>query len=260
MKDNVNIHDCYEGRPASKQNALDIFHSQWVSAVPGYKNEGPGLFADPRVAWAIDQVGTLRNKHVLELGPLEGGHTFMLHEAGASHITCVEANSRCYLKCLVTKEVFSLNRAELLFGDFAAYLTKERRRFDYIHAAGVLYHLVSPLEFLHVLCESCPQLYLWTHYVDRKAMPEDDPRYIAGIVGMERASCRGITYNVYRRKYHGDPSSETTFCGGIYSNPLWIERDSILSIIKQHGFVVSVAHDMPDHPNGPCFSVFASKG
>lgn len=36
------------------------------------------LFEDGRVAWAIEQFNGVQGKHILEFGPLEAGHTYML--------------------------------------------------------------------------------------------------------------------------------------------------------------------------------------
>lgn len=85
---------------------------------------------------------------VLELGPLEAGHTYMLEKMGARSIVAVEANSRAYLKCLIVKELFELKRAKFLLGDFVAYLKNNTRHFDLCLASGVLYHMQNPAELL----------------------------------------------------------------------------------------------------------------
>jgi hypothetical protein len=33
----------------------------------------------------------------------------------------------------------------------------------------------------------------------------------------------------------------------------------ILHVMRSHGFKTEIAHDAPDHQNGPCFSVFAQR-
>ena len=49
----------------------------------------------------------MAGKTVLELGPLEGAHTYQLHQRGAN-IVAVEASKQAYLKCLITKEIVGL--------------------------------------------------------------------------------------------------------------------------------------------------------
>ncbi len=71
------------------QNILDIFSGEWSSKPPSSSGliTAPGhasLFEDPRINWAIDLFGGVNEKIVLEIGPLEGAHYYMLHEAGAA--------------------------------------------------------------------------------------------------------------------------------------------------------------------------------
>jgi hypothetical protein len=72
--------------PPSVQNAIDIFAGEWASRFP---SNGPAvnagtvpLFEDPRLAWANETLRELTGhgfagQRILELGPLEGGHTYM---------------------------------------------------------------------------------------------------------------------------------------------------------------------------------------
>ena len=53
---------------------------------------------------------------MLELGPLEGAHTYMLDRAGASEVVAIEGNTRAFLKCLITKELLSMPSARFLVG------------------------------------------------------------------------------------------------------------------------------------------------
>src|SRR5579864_1325160 len=101
--------DSYIGSAPSHQNALDIFRGQWSSRLPRpYENLTAGaitLFEDGRVPWAIEKLGGVRDKSILELGPLEGGHSYMLEKAGAKSVLALEANTNAFLRCLVTKEI-----------------------------------------------------------------------------------------------------------------------------------------------------------
>ena len=132
------------------QATIDILDG-WVSILPaelGAATRGfAPLFADERAIWAIDRLGGVRGATILELGPLEGGHTYMLDRAGAKSIIAIEGNKRCYLKCLITKELLGVDSAHLLLGDFVSWLEQDRRRFDVIWATGVLYHMTEPLRY-----------------------------------------------------------------------------------------------------------------
>src|SRR4029078_11707063 len=105
---------------------VDVFKGEWSSKFPARSGliSTPGhaaLFEDARIQWLSDSIGGFSGKRVLELGPVETGHTYMMHEGGAKSITAVEANSRSLLKCLCVKEVFNLDRAQFLYGDALAY-------------------------------------------------------------------------------------------------------------------------------------------
>ncbi|WFU05948.1 class I SAM-dependent methyltransferase (plasmid) [Rhizobium sp. CB3171] len=254
------VQDFYESGTATKETIASIFKDEWVSAVPGVKTGGVPLFQDPRVTWAINQAGGVAGKEILELGPLEAGHTYMLAQAGAKRVTAIEANSKCYLKSLLVKEMLELDNTRFLFGNFVPWLQDNTRRFDYIHAAGVLYHMIDPVQLLDLLCNASNQIYLWTHYADLAAMPASDPRYQAGVTGIETARAHGRDYKLFRRHYHGSPSTDPKFCGGVHKNPAWIEKNMILHVLHQHGFKTTIDHDEPQHQNGPCFSVMAGRG
>jgi 16S rRNA A1518/A1519 N6-dimethyltransferase RsmA/KsgA/DIM1 with predicted DNA glycosylase/AP lyase activity len=132
-------------------------------------------WADPfnvdRVAWP-NSLFDISGKSVLELGPLEGGHSFALHNIGASTITAIEGNSRAFLKCLIVKELFDLSRVKLLYGDFVKYLEKTTDHFDIIFASGVPYHMCPPLQLLSLIKQHTNQCYIWAHYYDQHLLQD----------------------------------------------------------------------------------------
>src|SRR5690349_16731792 len=103
------------------QHALDIFEGEWLSALPSPLTPCRAgklpLFGDPRIQWAVEQWGGVQGKRVIELGPLEGGHSWMLEQMGAAEVIAVEANTRAYLKCLTLKELTGMTRVRFLCGD-----------------------------------------------------------------------------------------------------------------------------------------------
>ncbi len=103
--------DIYASEAPSPQLAVDIFAGEWSSRFPPGSDIDGGqaeLFEDRRISWMIDQLEGVEGLRILELGPLEGGHTYMLDRAGAD-VVAIEANQRAYLKCLITKEVLACN-------------------------------------------------------------------------------------------------------------------------------------------------------
>src|SRR5215212_97505 len=165
------ILDAYVHSAPSAQNAIDIFKGEWASRFPaalGTPVEAGGipLFEDGRIIWAINELGGIQGNRILELGPLEGGHSYMLELYGAASVISIEANTRAYLKCLIAKELLDMKRVKYLCGDFIEYLKTSAEQFDMIMGSGVLYHMRNPVELLSLLAGHTNRLFLWTHYFD----------------------------------------------------------------------------------------------
>ena len=124
----------YAKAKPSLQQTVDLFGGDWVSAFPasaGAVNAGKmPLFEDPRMDWAEQHFRALgvelKGASVLELGPLEGGHTYMLSKRGARSVTAIEANREAYLRCLVAKELLGVERVNFLYGDAIDFLRSEK--------------------------------------------------------------------------------------------------------------------------------------
>ena len=89
-------------------NALQLFSGEWACRLPPEIPDFPGAgtvgaFADDRIAWANEKLTSLNRgfngSTVLELGPLEAAHTYMISRLGAHEIVAVENNASAYLKC-----------------------------------------------------------------------------------------------------------------------------------------------------------------
>src|SRR5687767_6130168 len=110
--------DQYERKRPGHQNAIDALPG-WNSAFPDFCNLTAGahhLYADGRIAWALERFGSVEGKTVLEVGPLEGMHTYMLNLGRPARIDAVEANRLCFLRCLVADQVLNIDRASFLLG------------------------------------------------------------------------------------------------------------------------------------------------
>jgi hypothetical protein len=243
----------------SAQTAVDAIPG-WNSAFPASVEVVAGdvpLYEDPRLTWAMAHYGPLMGCRVLELGPLEGGHTYMLARAGAS-IDAVEMNKLAYLRCLIAKEILEIPNARYHLGNFLKWLDERPSSYDLIVASGVLYHQAAPLFLLELIARRTTAFYLWTHFFDEKSMPAQDQRREPFIGEPEVVSFYGRTIRQYRRTYVGGKNS--SFCGGMYDEHRWLHRDDLLEAIRVLGFgTVAVAHEDPHHPNGPAFSVFARR-
>ncbi|MGL4242269.1 MAG: class I SAM-dependent methyltransferase [Beijerinckiaceae bacterium] len=245
----------------SPQNAIDALPG-WNQAFPWEMNLAAGhmaLYNDPRILWAIEQFGDISGRRVLEIGPLEGWHTYMLDKHAPAVLDAVEANRVAYLRCLVVKEIMGLRHARFHLGDCQAWLEQPDNRYDLIVASGILYHMRDPVRFLAAAAKQADSLFLWTHYADDASMPPGDVRRGAFVGSEELVEHLGVTVRLQPRSYYG-ASANDTFCGGTHDLHRWINRGSLLEVLAAMGLTDQrIWGEQPDHPNGPAFCVFARR-
>jgi hypothetical protein len=257
------ILDHYSHEKPTRQALVDIFKGEWSSSLPSIKNEQiisghAGLFDDPRIHSLNNKV-PLSGKKILELGPLEAGHTYMMHEMGAEEITAIEANNRALLKCLIVKEIYKLNRAQFLFGDVINYLKDCTEKFDICVASGILYHMTEPAMFLELCSRVSDKLFIWSHYADAEVI-KTHPVLSEKIKSTEEQVYKGMKYTEYQYEY-ATALGWAGFCGGADSNCRWLTKETILEILKMNGFknIHVFFDDLSNNPNGPQICFLAEK-
>ncbi len=245
--------DLYSEEYPTPATAFQLFSGEWSSAVPGCKTGEAGLFEDARIHWLESQLGSFAGKRVLELGPLEGGHTTMMERAGAE-VVSIEANQQGFLKCLVVKNALHL-KTEFLYGDFRRYLeTAKARSFDFVLASGVLYHMVEPLKLLREVARVADAFGIWTHYYDADIIGPT-PRFDSH---PQFHTLDGKTVEVYRQRYLFSLAAKG-FCGGTAATSYWLTRDGILDYVGSLGFEVRIGAEDLKHPAGPAILFFAKR-
>lgn len=258
----MNILDVYVKTQPSSQNIVDLFKGEWASKFPtesglisdpGYA----GLFEDGRITWAESVLGSFKGKSILELGPLEAGHTYMFQKAGAGSVIAIEANSRAFLKCLCVKEILNLDRVQFLLGDFNAYMESSNTKFDVLISSGVLYHMTDPVHTLKLISERSDKAFLWTHYYDAVIAESDQLKKKFGPVQQDKYN--GVAYE-YSMQSYLEALDWQGFCGGSAPTSRWLTRESLFGMLKSFGFnKLEVAFDQKNHPNGPSLAICASK-
>jgi SAM-dependent methyltransferase len=260
--DHCQIKHVYATGIPSLQNALDIFKGEWSSRLPPPLDDLHAgtikLFEDPRVKWLLSELGDLGSEQILELGPLEGGHSYMFDRCGADSVTAIEADTHAYLKCLIIKELLRLQRVRFLCGDFIEYLkAPDCPQFDIGVASGVLYHMVNPVELIYLLTKRCRRhLFIWTHYYDEAWASTRNVQ--SKFPFTEQVEYAGFSHKLVRQLY-GEALDWAGFCGGnqIYSN--WMYRDEIIECLHYFGFTkVQINFEQYNHPNGPALTLLAT--
>jgi len=203
-------------------------------------------------------LGGVRDREVLELGPLEAGHSYMLEKAGARSIVAIEANTRAYLKCLIAKEVVGLQRARFLLGDFEDYLRGCSERFDAALASGVLYHVRQPVELIHNLGRVADRVFIWTQYYVKERV-EAIPHMVHRFGESHVAEYAGFRHTLHRYDY-GDFLDTTRFAGGSEEFSHWLTREDLLGALRHAGFDdIRIGEEDLQHANGPAISLVACR-
>jgi Protein of unknown function (DUF1698) len=255
--------DAYMTNAPSKQNVIDLFKGEWSSKLPsefGLSTQPAtaGLFEDGRVDWAEQTFGSFRNWKVLELGPLEAGHSYMFQKRGASKIISIEANTRAFLKCLCIKEILELTQVEFKLGDFMPYLRADTERYDMVFASGVLYHMEEPVELLKLISKVTDKVFIWTQYYDSAIIGgRNDLR--EKFSPLSAFEYDGAVYQGSTQAYK-EALNWSGFCGGPKPISKWLTKKSITDALTRYGFAdISINFDALDHQNGPAMAICARK-
>lgn len=247
----------------SRQNVVDIFAGEWSSIFPpdsGLVSGGHAqLFEDGRIVLLEHHLGPVAGTRVLELGPLEGAHGYMLARLGAAEVVCIEGNPRAYLRTLCVKELFDLTVVKPMLGDFMPFLSAlPATSFDIALGSGVLYHMTEPLRLLDHLTRVADRLCLWTHVWDDEIIrgrPDAALFDPPAPVTLDAFACDGAV-----RRYPDDALEWRGFSGGGSPHAVWLSRDGILAFLRSRGFAITaIEADHPDHPNGPALAIYARR-
>jgi SAM-dependent methyltransferase len=256
-RNDASILDVYVTDPPSRRAALAIFEGAWSSKIPGYGFGHTPLFDDERVRWFEERCGGVKGKRILELGPLEGGHTYMLAKAGAASITSIESSRAAFLKCLAVQNVLKFE-ADFILGDFRPFLATCTDTYDLLVASGVLYHMTEPVKLLQDMAKVARAIGIWTHYYDADVIlgRADLAKHFEPEPRVQRVGGRDVVS--YKQSYL-KALQWKGFCGGPAPISYWLTRDGLLGVLEDLGLQVEISADHKGHPNGPCMTLFASR-
>ena len=238
----------FETRAPSHQNAVDIFSGRWASdlstVLPGAVSGDVPLFADVRpkaAAAGLGRGGRLDGKRVLELGPLEGGHSYALEKLGAD-VLAIESNADAYLKCLIAKEITGI-KAKFMLGDVSAFLKSTRDRFDLVFACGVLYHMRDPITLIEDISRVTDRCYVWSHVFDETHY-HGPPRH-------KLFDPRHPAVELWETNY-GRSSDDPKFWGGNGAYARWMRANDMLALFDRHGLKT---FDLVPDPTNPIAAI-----
>lgn len=263
LKPALRPNEIYSRAYPSDQAAADLYAGEWTSKLPlpSVVTGATDLFSgDARPKWVDRAAGGVRGKRVLELGPLEGAHSYQLEQLGAS-VVAIESNQLAFQRCLIAKNALSM-KTKFLLGDFIPYLQSTNDRYDHVFAAGVLYHMQDPARVIQDICRIADSVYLWTHHYDETALRASPKVWKSFSTAVERKAKIGDLTVSYHERIYGSKSVTYLmpgFCGGMHNKTYWMSLPDIQATLKACGFEVRALENNLNHVHGPCVSLYASR-
>jgi SAM-dependent methyltransferase len=153
---------------------------------------------------------------ILELGPLEGGHTFDLAQRpGVVRVLAAEARAANIARAKFVQELLAVRNVEFVELNVENADLTVFGNFDAVFCSGVLYHLPEPWKLVAEIRRVTSKLFIWTHYV-----PEEDADVVVGeLHGQEHLE--------------GGPDEPLS---GMSPKSLWLTLPSIIKMLESAGF------------------------
>jgi SAM-dependent methyltransferase len=211
----------------------------WVTRFVLDGIESGGKFealADHRIDQFFESFPNVRK--ILELGSLEGGHTFALaRRSNVERVLGVEARAANIAKARFVQELLHVPKVEFVEADLEKAKLEEFGKFDAVFCSGVLYHLAQPWKLIEQAPRVASRLFIWTHYA------ED--------------SQADVRLNGLSGKYHDEGGKEEPL-SGMSPKSFWLTLDSLQKILASAGFnSVRILDNDPKHSNGPAVTIAA---
>lgn len=171
---------------------------------------------------------------ILELGCLEGGHSFALSK-WATEVVAIDSRSDNLKKARWIQTLLDVPNVQFVQANLETSALTPWGRFDWVFNVGLLYHLPEPWRLLQQIAEVAPRMFLWTH-----VSPEHKAR-------QRRNGYRGT---VYREHGVADPLS------GMSGDSFWPTLEELRRMLQDAGFdAVQLLDEEQSHPHGPAVTL-----
>lgn len=163
-----------------------------------------------------------RNLSVVDLGCLEGGYAFELARLGYQ-VTGIEARPEHLEKCNYLKDSFKLDNLTFIKDDVRNI--ESYGPFDVTYAAGLLYHLDSPVSFLKSLGQVTQRMTIINTSYATERVPSRFRHKLSKIT--ENEGVKGRWYTEQPDLPRSSVENPRSF---------WLLKDSLLTAIRDAGF------------------------
>jgi protein-L-isoaspartate O-methyltransferase len=213
----------------------------WITKFAIEGKEYGGTFdpsKDPRVPQFAECFPSA--SQVLELGSLEGGHTFMLARlANVERVVAVEGRKANIEKARFLQTLFGITNVQFVQANIERFKLSQLGSFDAIFCSGVLYHLPQPWRLIEQMSQISANLFIWTHY----ALEQEAKKVKRGYAG-----------KLYREAGVSDPLS------GLSAKSFWPTLDSLRTMLSRSGYgTIQILQNHVDHPHGPSVTLTATR-
>ena len=190
---------------------------------------------DRRVQQFLGRFPNVRT--ILELGSLEGGHTFTLaRHPGVERILAIEARAANLEKAKFIGSLLGVSNVEFRQANLEQLQLASLGCFAAIFCCGLLYHLPEPWRLISQLPLVAPSLFVWTVYANENEATIE----INGLRGREYVA-GGLD----------EPLS------GLSAKSIWLTLPSLLELLKRSGYGEIEILEKAQNPNGPAVTLSA---
>jgi SAM-dependent methyltransferase len=172
-------------------------------------------------------------RSVLELGSLEGAHSFSLAHR-ANRVVAVEGRRENIARAQFVQALLDVENVTFVEADLETTPLDRFGRFDAVFCVGLLYHLPKPWVLLDQLAGVAPNLFLQTHYAEHA-----------------EATVDGMPGRTYREHGRADPLS------GLSPESFWLTIPALTERLERSGYAVEVLEADVSHRNGPIVTLAA---
>lgn len=175
---------------------------------------------------------------VLELGSLEGGHSFGLaRDSDIERILAIEGRTVNIERAQFVGRLLGVDKVRFIEANLENIELADYGKFDAVFCSGLLYHLPAPWKLIAQCARASSNLFIWTHY--------------AG--DAETTIVHGFKGKWYRESGFRDPLS------GLSQESFWPTLDCLKAMLAQEGFTgIHVVEDQAEHPHGPAVTLAAT--
>jgi methyltransferase family protein len=211
-------------------------HAPWVTRFRIGERDYGGqaeLVDDGRIAQFLQAFPGCRT--VIELGSLEGAHSFSLARH-AGHVMAIEGRAANLEKAELVKGLLGVENVTFRNADLETPGLDLGGPFDALFCVGLLYHLQRPWLLLDRFSEWSDRVFLQTHFSDAAEELRD------GVPGR--------TYGEYGKR---DPLS------GLSQSSFWMTLPALTGRLEQNGYRVRELDRNMAHPHGPIVTLAADR-